>query len=230
MRQYDNADDIPPSSYAGNEVIRGKVVKVIDGDTIRIRHAPSAIVDPVPCQRLPSAARGGGDDDIVGCDDYDGSDRLLARCTIKVRLYGVDAPEISRRRDGIDEPYSREATAYVTDVAYDRMVEVKVLGKDRYDRVIGRVTIEGRGGGNGGGRGTSKIDGEDGEDGEVKDEEECGVVDLSYGLLVRGYATLYTRGGAKYDGRRIEMEGIMDRAMDEGRGIWGVGKEGREDI
>jgi hypothetical protein len=103
-------------------------------------------------------------------------------------------------------------------------------GRIDNDRVIGRVTIEGRGGGNGGGRGTSKIDGEDGEDGEVKDEEECGVVDLSYGLLVRGYATLYTRGGAKYDGRRIEMEGIMDRAMDEGRGIWGVGKEGREDI
>ncbi len=241
---YDNADDIPPSSYANHEVIRGRVVKVIDGDTLRIRHfpPPPSSVGPSSCIRIPphtaAAAERGNDAAGIGaggggCDEYEEGEGngihrtrgLVARCTIKVRLYGVDAPELSRKKGGVDMPYSREATEYVADATRGGIVYVKLLGKDRYDRVIGRVTIEeGRGGGGDGGGDNDggyggNIHGANGEGGGEG-------VDLSCGLLTRGYASLYTGGGAKYDGRRIEMEGIVEEAMDEGRGMWGAEEGG----
>jgi endonuclease YncB( thermonuclease family) len=149
---------------------------VIDGDTIRIRHAPPAL-----CPDNFSDGR--------GCEEG----RRLTDCTIIVRLYGVDAPETSGgRADPTGQPYSREARDYVVDAAYGEMARVKLLGRDRYNRVVGRVTI-----------------------GNAPFEE-----DLSRGLLLRGYASLYTGGGARYDGRRDELERNMATARDERRGIW----------
>jgi endonuclease YncB( thermonuclease family) len=37
FRQYQTAGDIPDRAFREHRIIRGKVVKVIDGDTIRIR-------------------------------------------------------------------------------------------------------------------------------------------------------------------------------------------------
>jgi endonuclease YncB( thermonuclease family) len=212
-QQYDTADDIPPSSYETKEVILGWVVKVIDGDTIRIRHVP---VPPSPCPHDDVSDDGGvGGEDGGGCDDDDDDDgggrrrRRLTECTVIVRLYGVDAPEISGKKKGGGgvgggQPYSREARDYVVDVAYGKLAKVKLLGKDRYGRVLGRVAIVGVG------DDTTTPSEEDGED-------------LSVGLLDRGYAKVYVGGGARYDGRRSELEDRMAKARDEGRGMWADG-------
>ena len=85
FRRYDTAGDIPKSMYQKNKIIRGRVVKVIDGDTIRIRHTPL----------YPLAKRG----------DYCGK---LSECTVSVRLYGVDAPETAKFGNP-EQPYAREA-------------------------------------------------------------------------------------------------------------------------
>ena len=211
QQQYDTADDIPPSSYETKEVILGRVVKVIDGDTIRIRHVP--VVPPsCPHDDVPTNDDGGGgigEDRGRSCDD-DGGGRLT-RCTVIVRLYGVDAPEISRKKTGGGvggggQPYSREAKDYVADVAYGKLARVKLLGKDRYGRVLGRVSIVGAAG-----------DTAPPPSSEEEEEEEG---DLSVGLLGGGYAKLYVGGGARYDGRRRVLEERMAKARDERRGMW----------
>jgi endonuclease YncB( thermonuclease family) len=205
-QQYDTADDIPPSSYETKEVILGRVVKVIDGDTIRIRHVP--VVPPsCPHDDVSTNDDGGGIEEDRGGSCGDGSGRLT-QCTVIVRLYGVDAPEISRKKTGDvvggGQPYSREAKDYVVDVAYGKLAKVKLLGKDRYGRVLGRVSIVGAG---------------DTAPPSEKEEEE----DLSVGLLEGGYAKLYVGGGARYDGRRRELEERMAKARDERRGMWADG-------
>ena len=43
IHQYDTANDIPASMIKSHETIRGRVVKVIDGDTLRIQHTPLQI-------------------------------------------------------------------------------------------------------------------------------------------------------------------------------------------
>lgn len=38
MIQYQNVGDIPNSAFQQNQIIHGRVEKVIDGDTIRVRY------------------------------------------------------------------------------------------------------------------------------------------------------------------------------------------------
>ena len=44
--------------------------------------------------------------------------------------------------------------------------------------------------------------------------------DLSTSLVERGYASFYTGGGAKYDGKQNELEKKIRRAQEKKRGIW----------
>ena len=114
FRQYDTANDIPKSYFKDKKVIRGKVIKVIDGDTIRIRHTP-----------LYPISRG-----EKGCID-----RKLTECTISVRLYGVDAPETPKfGNEG--QPYAQEAKEYIFKQVYDKNVKIKLLRRDQYSRAI----------------------------------------------------------------------------------------------
>ena len=120
FRQYDTANDIPKSYFKDKNIIRGKVIKVIDGDTIRIRHTP-----------LYPLSKGD-----KGCID-----RKLSECTISVRLYGVDAPETPKfGNEG--QPYAQEAKEYISKQVYDKNVKIKLLRKDQYSRVVGSVTIQ----------------------------------------------------------------------------------------
>ena len=120
FRQYDTASDIPKSYFKDKKAIRGKVIKIIDGDTIRIRHTP-----------LYPLSKG-----EKGCID-----RKLTECTISVRLYGVDAPETPKfGNEG--QPYAQEAKEYVSKQVYDKNVKIKLLRKDQYSRVVGSVTSQ----------------------------------------------------------------------------------------
>ncbi|KAL7529912.1 hypothetical protein ACHAWF_003157 [Thalassiosira exigua] len=180
--QYNTAKGIPLSFFKSNKVIRGRVVKVIDGDTIRIRHTPF----------YPLSKSKGG---CIG--------RKLSECTISVRLYGVDAPETAKFGNPA-QPYSDEATKYVFDRVYDRVVRVKLLRKDQYSRVVGKVTAR-------------------------RKFLPFLKKDLSEGLVERGYASLYIGGGADYDGRRTELEKKVKMAQDKKRGIWTNGVDSYAD-
>lgn len=54
---------------------------------------------------------------------------------IKIRLYGVDAPE--KKQD-----YGKEAKNYTTLMLYNNFVEIKAISSDKYNRVIADVILE----------------------------------------------------------------------------------------
>lgn len=76
----------------------GKVVKVIDGDTITIL-----------------------------TDD---------KKQVKIRLNGIDAPEIK-------QDFGRAAREYLASMIAGKFVSVKEYGQDRYKRVLGTISIDG---------------------------------------------------------------------------------------
>lgn len=54
---------------------------------------------------------------------------------IKVRLYGIDAPEKK-------QPYGAAAKQYLADLVAGKTVQIEELGKDRYKRVLGIVYLD----------------------------------------------------------------------------------------
>jgi endonuclease YncB( thermonuclease family) len=76
---------------------------------------------------------------VVRVGDADTLDVIVAgeSRSIRVRLEGIDAPEQ-------DEVFSREATALMRTLVFDRMVRVTGRTLDRYGRLIVRVSANGR--------------------------------------------------------------------------------------
>ncbi|MCC6743623.1 MAG: thermonuclease family protein [Acidobacteria bacterium] len=72
---------------------------------------------------------------VVAVADGDTITVLRGREQIRVRLYGVDAPE-----DG--DPYSRVAKRTTSDLVSGRTIRVDPVDTDRYGRVVARVTTD----------------------------------------------------------------------------------------
>jgi micrococcal nuclease len=72
-------------------------------------------------------------------------DTLLLVDRERVRLIGVDAPEIAHREHPLDDPFGREAKEYIRGLAEGRLVTLSfdeadgVL--DRYGRTLAYVTL-----------------------------------------------------------------------------------------
>ena len=109
----------------------------------------------------------------------------------------MDAPETAKfGNDG--QPYSLEAKQYISNNVQNKVVKVKLLRKDQYSRVIGVITTRNK---------------------YIPFLKN----DLSRGLAEQGYASLYTGGGAEYDGRRDELQRKIKKAQDKKKGIWSNG-------
>lgn len=69
---------------------------------------------------------------------YDGDTVTLTseKTKTKIRLYGIDAPEIA-------QPYGKESRNHLRKKILYKNVEVKVNGKDRYKRTIGTIFLDG---------------------------------------------------------------------------------------
>jgi micrococcal nuclease len=63
---------------------------------------------------------------------------------IMVRLVGIDAPEISRRKNEPGQPFSQRATKHLASLVLNKVVEVKGYGMDRYNRVLGEIFADGK--------------------------------------------------------------------------------------
>ena len=59
------------------------------------------------------------------------------RFAVRVRLYGIDCPDK-------DQAYADEALQYTTSQALNKEVEIDVINRDRYGRVIGNVILPDR--------------------------------------------------------------------------------------
>lgn len=166
---FRTAADIPPSWIRDKRTLEGIVIKVIDGDTLRIRHMPH-----------PSSS-----------SEFDGT---LSAETISVRIAAVDSPEIAKYGEA-GQAFGLEAKAFTVRELGGKKVRVKVLGRDRYSRLLGVVRYT---------------------DGPTRAER-----DISVELLSRGMAVLYRQGGAQYDGRKDVFIEIEAEARRKKVGLWG---------
>jgi endonuclease YncB( thermonuclease family) len=60
---------------------------------------------------------------------------------LRVRLAGIDAPEISRSKRDSDQPYSRQAKRYLTGLVLNKTINVDRYGLDSDNRVLGVVYV-----------------------------------------------------------------------------------------
>lgn len=74
---------------------------------------------------------------VVSVHDGDTLTVLEGKTQYKIRLDGIDAPELS-------QAYGRVAKDFASKFAFGKTVEVKVSGVDRYGRYLGEVFVDGR--------------------------------------------------------------------------------------
>jgi endonuclease YncB( thermonuclease family) len=102
----------------------GKVVAVHDGDTISVL-VPAGTVLP---RGTREEVRG------TGVSPVKPASSPLA---VKVRLEGIDCPELA-------QPYGKVAKLFTSEHVFGRQVQVTSTAVDRYGRIVGRVTVDGR--------------------------------------------------------------------------------------
>jgi endonuclease YncB( thermonuclease family) len=120
LRRYGNADDIPAQHVLEKRDFAATVVKVIDGDTVRVRH-----------RRFPFSS---------GALSSGKNRKKLSVETISVRLAAVDAPETAKFGNA-GQPFAQEASDFVAAKVFGQKVRVKILSKDQYGRVVGTVSF-----------------------------------------------------------------------------------------
>mmetsp|Transcript_1022 Transcript_1022/g.1477 ORF Transcript_1022/g.1477 Transcript_1022/m.1477 type:complete len:245 (+) Transcript_1022:23-757(+) len=121
--------------------------------------------------------------------------RAAASTSLKIRLCAVDAPETAHFGNA-GQPLGPVAKAFVAErLPEGRKVKIKLLSRDRYGRAVARITYR------------------TGIFGLCTD-------DISEALLREGLATVYTGGGAQYDGPKQHWVTIEDRAKAKHIGIW----------
>jgi endonuclease YncB( thermonuclease family) len=75
---------------------------------------------------------------VVGVIDGDTIDVLdSSKTQHRIRFDGIDAPERG-------QPFSNRAKSTLSDLVFGRTVKVDTEGSDKYDRIIGRVYVDGR--------------------------------------------------------------------------------------
>ena len=151
---------------------------MIDGDTIRVRHCPTRFNCPKPDPNI----------------------RRIYDSTLSIRLYGVDCPELQKRKSGPpSQPFAEEAKEITYDLILGRKVQIKLLRKDQYGRAIGKVLTS------------------------LRVFPPFSRKDISVELTQRGLATIYTGRGAEYDGNRELFEAKQEQAKKKRRGVWSLG-------
>ena len=113
---YNTAADIKLQGLSSQLTLDGVVLKVVDGDTYRVRHTPSFF----------SSSK------VTG---------PLGDKTIVVRAYAIDTPE-SAKFGNQAQPFAEASKEFAKKRLLNRKVKVKCLSRDQYGRIIGQVTYD----------------------------------------------------------------------------------------
>jgi len=160
--QYETAGSVPKAHFDEQRSIYCFVERVIDGDTIRVRHVPGYPFLPWKRRQQPLQKRG------------------IAEETLSIRIYGVDCPELSKRKNQASQPFAEQAKQFTTDFCLHSIVKITLIRKDHYGRALAAVERLPPAGP------------------LLKCIPGLGRRDLSVALAEAGLAELYTSGGAEY--------------------------------
>lgn len=125
LAQYKTAEDVPAGLFRSKTTLRGIIVKVSDGDTMRIRHRPRVWK---PDAWLKGKMRG----------QQKGMGKLSEE-TIAVRICAVDCPETAKFGSS-GQAFGDTATDFVRDKLEGKSVGFKLLARDQYQRAVCAVT------------------------------------------------------------------------------------------
>ena len=194
--QFDTVADVPSHYFNEDHVVYGRIERVIDGDTVRIRHCRYSFYCENRMKKVTTTASLWG----RHRSRLEPPKRIYDS-TLSIRLYGVDCPEINKRKnDPPSQPFGDEAKEYVSKLVLGKKVKVTLLSKDRYGRALGKVETK-------------------------RKFVVLGRTDLSLELIRRGLATLYTGGGAQYSNNLDILQSKEAEAKKEKRGIWSLGND-----
>jgi endonuclease YncB( thermonuclease family) len=116
--QFDTVNDVPKSYFTDQRTIYAYVERIIDGDTIRVRHVP--FYSWTGRSPQPLTTRG------------------IADQTLSIRIYGVDCPEIAKNGKA-GQPFAEEAKQFASNLMLNRMVKITFLRRDQYGRAVSAV-------------------------------------------------------------------------------------------
>ncbi|GKY98961.1 hypothetical protein MPSEU_000851800 [Mayamaea pseudoterrestris] len=116
--QFETVADVPKSYFVEQRSVYALVERVIDGDTIRVRHVPFFGLTG----RKPSPL----------------TTRGIADQTMSIRIYGVDCPEIAKSGKA-GQPFAEEAKEFTSNLLLHQMVKITFLRRDQYGRAVSAV-------------------------------------------------------------------------------------------
>jgi len=64
--------------------------------------------------------------------------------TVKIRLVGIDAPEIAKGKRKPGQPYSQKAKKYFAGMVLNKVVDVKGYGLGPYNRILEVISLDGK--------------------------------------------------------------------------------------
>ncbi|KAL7318674.1 putative endonuclease lcl3 [Mucor circinelloides] len=176
-KRYKTAGHIPPEVFERATKIRGKVVAVGDSDNFRLYHTPGlgwGWIRNIPKTR-----------------------KELQNQTISIRIAGVDAPEGAHF--GMPaQPFSAEAKQFLTKLVLNKRVQVQLLSRDQYSRVVAMAY--------------------------VRKPPFFLKKNVSAEMLKAGLASIYVAKGAQYAGMLDQLKKYESRAKFFKRGIWSLKK------
>lgn len=173
FQHFDTINDIPIEYYKNQKIIQGEIVKVIDGDTYKLYHLNTwqQYFNPI--------------------------DKSLSK-SLTIRIAGIDTPEIAKKKES-GQKYGNEAKLFAEKKLLNKVINLKILSKDRYNRVLGIVYNQG----------------------SITTKQ----IDIAEELLQEGLAVVYRQGGATYGGKKDIYEKLEKQAIEKQKGIWSDGPQ-----
>ena len=234
-------ESIPFSSYKNNQVLHGRVIKVSDGDTIRVRHIPTyfSIIKEGKIKNYDVGEISSRKSSVQapytnkkGKDNNKAKKPRLSDETIIVRVAGVDSPEMSGSMTDIANKGNVDSNPMLNPSSSQGGNTVQGINNGG-TRTNGNVYTKGQ---------PFAVEARNFVRKELlnqkvtlkllrKDQYSRAVCSVKYGpwyskkdlaeeLLKNGYAVVYREGGAEYDGKKAYFETLEENAKRKKVGIW----------
>ena len=148
LRRIPTAGHVPASrfhediqSFPRRHTVLGVVVRISDGDGIRIYHTPGGwLAGWRWLRQIPTGVRKRASSNNSGSKNEGSGGSWMSENTINVRFSGIDAPELAHFGHPA-QPGAEEATECLKRLAMGRWARIYPHSRDQYGRLVGTVFV-----------------------------------------------------------------------------------------